>query len=78
MKLLVVSKVNKRGHTESHTFHKLLASILLVEGLVADRTSKIIDHKLKHGFYLFFRVSGIVGDGGVLIGVRICYEHKLL
>lgn len=48
------------------TFLKLLASILLVERFVDDRTSEIINHELEDGLYFRFGVSSIVRDSLIL------------
>jgi len=48
------------------TLEELLASILLEERLVNDRTGQIVNHELKHGLNLLLSVTGIVGDGSVL------------
>jgi hypothetical protein len=48
------------------TLHEFLAGILLEEGLVYDRTGKVVDHELKYGLYLVLRVTSIVRNGGIL------------
>lgn len=45
---------------DKHTLQKLLASILLEEGLMHDRASKVVDHEVDDRLNLIFSVTGIV------------------
>lgn len=45
---------------DRHTLQELLASILLEEGLMHDRASKVVDHEVDDRLNLIFSVTGIV------------------
>lgn len=49
------------------TLEKLLAGILLKEGLVDNGTGEVVDHELKNRLDLLLGVAGVVCQGVVLI-----------
>ena len=62
----MVSKCSKPEVTNQHTLQKLLASILLEEGLVNDRTCQVVNHELDDRLNLLLIVSGIVSKSCIL------------
>jgi len=49
------------------TLEESLASILLEEGFMSDRSGQIINHELEDWFNFFFVVSRVVGQGSILL-----------
>lgn len=49
------------------TLKELLASILLEEGFMNDRTCEVIDHQVSNRLDLLLGVSGVVRNGFVLL-----------
>lgn len=60
------------------TLQELLASVLLVEGLVDDRPGKVVDHELEDGLDLLLGVASIVSNGGILISWLACVFHPVM
>jgi hypothetical protein len=52
------------------TLEELLASVLLEESFVSNRTSKVINHKQEDWLDLSLIIAGIVTQGDILYFVR--------
>jgi hypothetical protein len=68
---MVLSMLDERRQL---TFGKLLACILLEEGLMDDRASEIVDHELEDWLNLLLCVSCVVGKSIILFD----HVNKLL
>lgn len=60
------------------TLQELLAGVLLVEGLVDDRTGKVVDHELEDGLDLLLGVASIVSNGGILTSWLACVFYPVM
>lgn len=60
------SAVRTRSSRNAQTFHELLASVLLVEGLMLNRRAQVINHDIKEGADLFFRVARVMNEELIL------------